>query len=178
VDLRLSRRADYALRAAIALGRAYDSGEYRKVREVAAEMGLPLQYTPQILNILQKAGLAESRAGQKGGYRLLRPPAELSLLQLIEAAEGPLWPQRCALAGGPCYWVSTCAVHPAWEKAYAALSAALAATTLASILHVDAELKAGAELLVARGHPQERERSRQAATRNLAAQEHPRPRRA
>jgi Rrf2 family protein len=157
VDLRLSRRGDYALRAAIALGRAYASGEYRKVREVAAEMGLPLQYTPQILNILQKAGLAEARAGQKGGYRLLRPPAELSLLELLEAAEGPLWPQRCALSGGPCYWGDTCAVHPAWEKAYRALSDILATTTLASILDVDATLEAGGGLIVARGHAQPRD---------------------
>jgi Rrf2 family protein len=131
------------MRAAIALARAWDSGEMRKIREVAAEMALPPGYTPHILNLLVKAGLAESRAGQRGGYRLVRAPSEISLLEVVEAAEGPLWPARCTLLGGPCRWEEVCALHPAWEQAYKALSAALGEQMLASVVEWDVRLERG-----------------------------------
>ncbi len=144
MDLALTKRGDYVVRAALSLGRAAASGEYRKVREVAEEMSLPLRYTPQILNLLVKAGIAEARAGRKGGYRLLRGPEEVSLLEIVEAGEGPLRSTRCTLRGGPCHWEGMCAVHPAWEEARNALTDALARRSLASVLEVDRELLSSA----------------------------------
>jgi Rrf2 family iron-sulfur cluster assembly transcriptional regulator len=154
VDLTLSKRGDYVLRAAISLGRVSQSGEFRKIREVAEEMGLPERYTPHILNLLLKAGIAESRAGQKGGYRLVRPPAAISLLEVVEAGEGQLWPRRCTLSGGPCHWQEICAVHPAWEDAHRALSDSLGRTSLESILAVDRSLESGQPPVAARTAPE------------------------
>ena len=142
MDLGLTKRGDYVVRAAVSLARAAGSGEYRKVREVAGEMNLPLRYTPHILNLLVKAGLAEARAGQKGGYRLLRPPEDISVLEVVEAGEGSLRPTRCTLRGGPCRWQQMCAVHPALDEAYESLTAVLRSRSLASILEVDAQLAA------------------------------------
>jgi Rrf2 family protein len=143
MQLTLSKRGDYVVRAAIALARAAPSGGYRKIREVAEEMDLPRPYTPQILNLLAKAGLAEAKAGQQGGYRLRRDPEAISLLEVVEAGEGPLRPARCSLRGGPCHWDDMCALHPAWEQATQALRHSLAATTLASVAEVDERLEAG-----------------------------------
>lgn len=143
MDLTLTRRGDYAVRAALSLGRAYSQEGYRKIREVAEEMELPPRYTPQILRLLAKADLAEARAGRDGGYRLNRDPANISLLEVVEAAEGPLRPARCTLSGGPCHWEDMCAVHPAWEDATNALRESLAKVTLAQVLDVDNELVAG-----------------------------------
>ena len=143
MDLTLTRRGDYAVRAALSLGRAYSQEGYRKIREVAEEMELPARYTPQILRLLGKAGLAEARAGRDGGYRLKRDPADVSLLEIVEAAEGPLRPARCTLSGGPCHWEDMCAVHPAWEDATNALRESLAKVTLAQVLDVDSGLVAG-----------------------------------
>src|SRR3990172_11668804 len=85
VDLTLTSRGDYIVRAAIALAAAWDgSGAYRKIRDVASEMDLPPSYTPQLLGILAKAGLAEAKAGRDGGYPLARRPKDLTLLQVIE----------------------------------------------------------------------------------------------
>jgi Rrf2 family protein len=146
LELSLTRRGDYAIRAAISLARAWEGGELRKIREVATEMALPPAYTPHILNLLVKAGLADSRAGQRGGYRLLRPPEAITLLEVLEAAEGPLWPSRCTLLGGPCHWEEMCALHPAWEQAYKALSETLRAQTLASVLQWDRQLERGEKI--------------------------------
>ena len=143
MNLTLTKRGDYAVRSAIALARAYGASRYRKIREVAGEMNLPLRYTPQILGLLVRAGLAEARAGREGGYRLVRQPAEVSLLEVVEAAEGPLRAERCTLSGGPCYWESMCAVHPALEESTQALRQSLARVTLAHVLEVDEALKTG-----------------------------------
>jgi Rrf2 family protein len=152
MELTLSRRGDYVVRAALSLGRAAESDGYRKIREVADEMDLPVLYTPQILGLLLKAGLAESKAGQTGGYRLLKPPAEISLLEVIEAGEGPLWPRRCTLIGGPCHWEDMCALHPALEVAYKSLSETLAGITLASVLETDRQLENGGPFRISKPH--------------------------
>ena len=144
MNLTLTKRGDYAVRAALSLGRAFENnGGFRKIREVAGEMELPLQYTPQILRLLSKAGLAEARAGREGGYRLSRAPRQISLLEVVEAAEGPLRSDQCTLRGGPCHWDDMCAVHPAWEAATSALRDTLSGISLGDVLGVDAGLSAG-----------------------------------
>jgi Rrf2 family transcriptional regulator, iron-sulfur cluster assembly transcription factor len=112
MDLALTRRGDYAVRAALCLARRHDGG-YVKIREVAATMALPASYTPQVLRLLAEGGLAEARAGRDGGYRLTRPPGQVALLEVVEAAEGGFRLERCILRGGPCHWEQACAVHAA-----------------------------------------------------------------
>jgi Rrf2 family protein len=144
MDLTLSRRGDYVVRAAICLAAAWDgNGAYWKIRQVAGAMDLPRSYTPQVLGILAKAGLAEAKAGREGGYRLTRAPEQISLLEVIEAAEGYLVSQRCPLRGGPCHWDDVCALHPTWVEASEAIRATLSKTTLAQVAAVDRELVAG-----------------------------------
>jgi Rrf2 family protein len=144
VDLTLTSRGDYIVRAAIALAAAWDgNGAYRKIRDVAAEMDLPASYTPQLLGILAKAGLAEAKAGREGGYRLTRRPKDVSLLEVIEAAEGHLVSRRCPMRGGPCRWDDVCALHPTWLKASEAIRSTLARTSLDEVARVDRDLERG-----------------------------------
>lgn len=144
MNLTLSRRGDYVVRAAIFLAAAWDGGgSYRKIREVAEAMELPRSYTPQVLGLLAKAGLAEAKAGRDGGYRLSRPPQKISLLEVIEAAEGYLVSERCPLRGGPCHWDDACALHPTWVKASEAVRSTLTKTSLAQIARADRDLLAG-----------------------------------
>ncbi len=141
MDLTLTKRADYVMRAAISLARHTGDGSYRKIREVSEEMELPVRYTPHILNLLLRSGVAEARAGQHGGYRLKRPANDVSLLELVEAAEGPLRSERCSLNGGPCHWETMCALHPIWDAAQSALMDVLRARTLASVAEIDRRLE-------------------------------------
>src|SRR5262245_16078420 len=140
MDLTLSSRGDYVVRAAIALAAAWDSGVFRQAQEVSDGMALPRSYVPELLGLLGEAGLVESRAGPTGGYRLARDPAEISLLEVIEAAEGPLVSRNCPIRGGPCRWENVCALHPTWEAASEAVRATLGATTLADVASVDRDL--------------------------------------
>ncbi len=142
MDLQLTRRGDYAVRAALALASSDGSAGYTKLRVVSGTMAIPLRYTQEILTLLMKAGLVQARAGKQGGYRLLRPPSEISLLEIVEAAEGPLRLERCTMSSGPCHWQETvCAVHGAWEEANRAFTATLRSRTLAQVAAIDARLR-------------------------------------
>lgn len=143
MDLGLTRRGDYVVRLAIALARA-DGGGWRKVRHLAEEMEVPVSYAPQILGHLVQAGLVQAKAGPGGGYRLARRAGEITMLDVVEAGEGPLGSRRCIMRGGPCRWNDMCAAHPAWARATEALRSALADTTLAVVAAVDAGLERSA----------------------------------
>lgn len=164
MDLTLSSRGDYVLRAAIDLAEHWDgSGTYRKIREIAEAMDLPLSYTPQLLGLLARAGLAEAKAGRTGGYRLARDPSTIPVLEVIEVAEGYLSSRRCPLRGGPCHWDDVCALHPTWVSVSEAIRATLAAVSLADIAAVDRRLARGERVvpeMPAPGHRQRTRRSR------------------
>jgi Rrf2 family protein len=142
VDLQLTRRGDYALRAAVSLARHTAGGEYRKLREIAEEMAIPARYSHEIVSLLVKAGLVEAMAGKNGGYRLVRSPEDISLLDIIEAGDGALRLDRCALDGGPCSNQETiCAAHPMLESGVKAMTAAMRTRSLADVLQQDRKLK-------------------------------------
>lgn len=135
--LALTRRGDYALRAALYLAEDHTRGGFAKIRDVAAAMELPVSYTPQVLLLLARSGIAEAKAGRDGGYRLTRAPARITVLEVVEAAEGDLRSTICILRGGPCRWESACAVHDAWFAASEAFRASLAEKTLADLVAAD-----------------------------------------
>lgn len=143
MQLGLSRRADYVVRAAIALARSYAEVDRLKVREIAAEMAIPRSYTPQILDLLTQSGLVESKAGKTGGYRLTRAPEEISVLEIIEAGEGSLWPEGCAMSDGPCRWDAVCPLHEIMSAAVSHLRTTFANETLASLAGRDLALERG-----------------------------------
>jgi Rrf2 family protein len=152
MNMTLSKRGDYVMRSAIALARAFDDGAPRKIRELVAETEVPRTFASQILADLVRAGLAMSRAGRDGGYRLSRAPDRISVLQVVEAAEGPLRAERCALGEGPCRWDAVCPLHETWSQATARLAELLASTTLAEVAARDEAIESGAYVVPADSH--------------------------
>ena len=134
MNLSLTKRADYAVRAALCLAQAWETGDLVTVAEVTGRMSVPRTYTPQILGLLTRAGLAEARAGRGGGYRLSRNPSEISLLEVVEAGDGRVGSTRCILRGGPCGGSpDVCAVHDSWFGATERFRASLAGVSLADV---------------------------------------------
>jgi Rrf2 family protein len=86
--VRLSAKADYAIRAAVELAAGGD--EHQKTDRVAAAQDIPLRFLEHILLDLKHAQLVESRRGAEGGYRLARPADEITLADVLRAVEGPL----------------------------------------------------------------------------------------
>ena len=114
--LELTKRADYAIRAALALGRA-GPDERLSVRRIAAAQAIPERFLPRVMADLVAAGLAEGVAGRAGGYRLARAAGEVSLLDVIEAVEGDSRRRVCVLRGGPCRLDGVCDVHEVFAAA-------------------------------------------------------------
>jgi Rrf2 family protein len=86
--LALRKRTDYAVRAFLCLARS-GGGEPIPSQRIAAAMDIPPRFVPHVLADLARAGLVEATAGKRGGYRLAGGSASLSLLDVIEAVEGP-----------------------------------------------------------------------------------------
>lgn len=115
-------------------------------------MDVPQTFASQILTELVHAGLATSKAGRGGGYRLASPPESISLLQVVEAGEGPLRAERCALGDGPCRWDTVCPLHETWGAATAALRDTLAKTNLATLVARDIAIEQGVYPIPADAH--------------------------
>ena len=143
MELRLGKRADYTVRAVLDLALHKDQGR-RKAADISEEMEVPASYLPQLLAELVRAGVVRSVAGRKGGYTLARDPADISLLEVIEVAEGAVTSTECVLRAGPCRWEDACAIHDPWMRAQEALRNSLAGTTFAEIAEIDAALGAAA----------------------------------
>jgi Rrf2 family protein len=142
MQLSLKRKGDYAVRAMISVGRHYGSG-LRQARQISTEMHIPYKTLTLILAGLVAEGLLEANHGPKGGYRLARPPGDISVLDIVEAAEGPAKFDHCVLRDGPCDWEETCPVHDIWARTQDALIRELASATLAEIAATDADIEAG-----------------------------------
>ncbi|MBI5687914.1 MAG: Rrf2 family transcriptional regulator [Verrucomicrobia bacterium] len=93
--MRLSLRGEYALRALVALGETYDSGIVR-IQAISEQRNIPKRFLEQILNDLKSGGFVESRRGVAGGYRLARPPEEITLAALLRHVERALVPLPAA----------------------------------------------------------------------------------
>lgn len=93
--MKLSQRGEYALRAALVLGLRYDAHGVVRIQTVADEQNIPKRFLEQILNDLKDARVVESRRGVQGGYRLARPPEQITLAEIIRHVDGPLAPVGC-----------------------------------------------------------------------------------
>jgi Rrf2 family protein len=131
MQISLSRRGDYALRAVLDLARHEGQG-LRKARDVAQAMAIPPRYLAQILAGLVREGLLEATAGREGGYVLARSAAQISLLEVIRATE-PVGLRGCLLRGMPCGEDGHCALHESWSNAQSALNEVLEATNFADL---------------------------------------------
>ena len=143
MNLTLSKRGDYVVRAAVSLACEYESGLPTKRHKVSSEMGIPRTFVSQILGNLVQAGLVVSSSGKDGGYRLARPPSEVSLLEVVEAGEGPLSTGACTLGDGPCHWDNVCPLHETWVPASSAFKKELASTSLAEVAERSRAIEAG-----------------------------------
>ncbi len=130
--LELTRRADYGIRATIALAQA--GNERRSVRRVAAEQRIPPAFLSRVMADLTRAGIVEATTGRSGGYRLARSAARISLLDVVEAVEGDVRRRTCVLRGGACRLNGVCTVHPVFAAAQDDLLATLARAKLGDMI--------------------------------------------
>ena len=85
--MRISARGEYAIRALLDLALHHGEG-LRPIQDIAAQQGIPQRYLEQVLLQLKRAGFLEARRGSAGGYRLSRPPDQVTVGAVLRAVEG------------------------------------------------------------------------------------------
>lgn len=110
--MQITRETDYAIRCVCYLARKKD--QVVMVDEIARAREIPKSFLAKILQRLKKARIVKSYRGMAGGFQLARKAGEISLLDIIEAIEGPVVMNRCSVAGKVCNFSDTCSVHPVW----------------------------------------------------------------
>jgi Rrf2 family protein len=130
--VRITAKADYAVRAAAELAAAEGEGPVKGER-IASAQDIPLKFLENILSELRTAGIVASRRGADGGYWLDRPAAEITVADVLRAVEGPLasirgtGPERLAYQG------AAAALPRMWVALRANLRGVLEVVTLADL---------------------------------------------
>lgn len=131
MKLEMSRRTELALRA---LRTLVGEREPMKGAILADVLGTTAPYLPHVMRPLVGHGWVGSDRGPTGGYRIASDPERISLLELIEAIEGPIDSNRCVLRGSPCPPRDLCALHEPWQRARKALIEELRETSISEVI--------------------------------------------
>ncbi len=129
--MRISAKADYAVRAAVEL--ATRGAQPSKGELVAHAQDIPLKFLENILGELKHAGLVRSQRGTEGGYWLARPPEEITIADVIRAVEGPLASVRGEAPEDLGYSGSAEPLLKLWVAVRANLREVLESVTLADV---------------------------------------------
>ncbi len=130
--MRISAKADYAVRAAVHLATAED-GRPTKGEAIATAQAIPMKFLENILADLRHAGLVRSQRGSEGGYWLVGEADSISIADVIRAVEGPMAAIRGQRPEDVPYAGSAEALQAVWIAVRASLRAVLEATTLADV---------------------------------------------
>lgn len=135
--LRVTRLTDYATVVLTVLASAPEA--VLSASGLAERAGLEAPTVAKLLKPLAQAGLVQAFRGVAGGYRLARPARDISLVEIVEAMEGPLAMTECSIHDGHCGIEASCGARANWRRINDVVADALRRVTLA-----DMALPAGA----------------------------------
>lgn len=130
--MQITRQADYAIRDVRYLSKQ-GANQRAATSTVAHEMKIPPSFMAKIISQLSIAGLLHTSRGARGGVTLARDPKEISLLDVVEAIDGPILLNECVGDPGKCQFTDDCAMHPIWVEAQDMLVKRLRTTTFATL---------------------------------------------
>jgi Rrf2 family protein len=130
--MQITRQADYAVRAVYYLTKL-GSDSRAATSQIAEEQHIPPSFLAKIISQLSVAGLLHTSRGARGGVSLARDPEEISLLDVVEAIDGPILLNECVAESGACTFSDDCPMRPIWCDAQKDLVTRLENTNFAAI---------------------------------------------
>ena len=130
--LRVTKLTDYASVVLTVL--ASDPAAVLSASELAERAGLEVPTVAKLLKPLAQAGLVEGFRGANGGYKLARDAADISLVEIVEAMEGPLGMTECSVHAGQCGIEDSCGVRANWRRINDVVADALRGVSPAQML--------------------------------------------
>ena len=131
--MRLTRAGEYAVRCVLYLAR-HGKGVLVSRQEIADQAEVPSHFLAKIAQQLARLGIIEVRQGARGGYVLLKDPARLTMLEVIEGIIGEISLNDCVGRPDSCHNSPTCVVHQVWCTANEQLRTTLQQVTFATLL--------------------------------------------
>jgi Rrf2 family protein len=131
--MQITRQADYALRAVIYLSKLKPE-ERAATSHIAQEQKIPPSFLAKIVSQLSVAGLLQTSRGARGGVSLARSPEEITVLDVVEAIDGPISLNECASCGGVCTFGDECPMKPVWSETQSELVTRLKTITFNSFV--------------------------------------------
>jgi Rrf2 family protein len=131
--MQITRQADYALRAVLHLAKM-KRGERATTSSIAKEQRIPPSFLAKIISQLSVAGLVHTSRGARGGVTLARDPKDISLLDVVEAIDGPIQLHDCVAQGVVCAFGDHCPIRSVWYEVQDELVARLRRTDFAQLL--------------------------------------------
>jgi Rrf2 family protein len=132
--MQITRQADYAVRAVLYLSQL-GSDRRAATSQIAQEQQIPPSFLAKIVSQLSVAGLLQTSRGARGGVSLARSPEQISLLEVVEAIDGPILLNECVGGNGACIFGDNCPIQPVWCDAQAQLVERLKTTSFAYFLN-------------------------------------------
>ena len=131
--MQITRQADYALRAVKYLARL-SPGEKASTSAIALQQSIPPSFLAKIISQLSIAGLIHTARGAHGGVFLSRSAADISILDVVEAIDGPITMNECTTNPNTCSFSSDCVLHDLWCDTRLELITKLKKTTFSQIV--------------------------------------------
>jgi Rrf2 family protein len=131
--MQITRQADYALRAMYYLAQL-EPTQRAATSQIADEQHIPPSFLAKIISQLSIAGLIHTSRGARGGVSLARSPEEVTVLEVVEAIDGPISLNECTHTSGACPFGDNCPIRPLWCDTQAELVERLRTTTFAQFL--------------------------------------------
>jgi Rrf2 family protein len=132
--MQITRQADYALRAMIYLANM-EPTRRAATSQIAEIQHIPPSFLAKIISQLSIAGLIHTSRGARGGVSLSRSPEEISVLEVVEAIDGPIALNECTVSEGACIFGEDCLIRPIWCDAQSELVDRLRTTSFAQFLN-------------------------------------------
>jgi len=127
--IRLTKAGEYGLRAVRYLVENGDESRI-SIGDISENKKIPEPFLRKLFKPLVQQGIINSTRGVSGGVRLARAPEEITVLEVVEALEGPLALNQCLLEDDACEFLSECGMHDVWEEAQAAMAKVLRSKNL------------------------------------------------
>ena len=134
--MQITRQADYAVRAMIYLAQLGPQNR-ASTSQIAQEKQIPPSFLAKIVSQLSVAGLLQTSRGARGGVSLAKNPEQISLLDVVEAIDGPILLNECVGNEGACSFGSSCPMKPVWCDAQKELVTRLESTTFQTMVSVN-----------------------------------------
>jgi Rrf2 family protein len=138
--MKLTRGGEYGIRGVLYLAR-HDDGKISMLSAIAKAQDVPPRFLAKIFQALAKAGVVKSHRGAKGGFSLARPASEITIKDVIEAIEGPIYLNVCLVGQGECSRDQICPVHAVWEEAQEKMMSVLDRANFADLAKSEEQLQ-------------------------------------